>query len=423
MHIIIVNDFSFIQGGADQVALAGARGLAARGHRVTFFAPVGPVDTKLLNHPNITVQCLGQKDILGDSNRIRALWRGLWNAKAARALDQLLANADPRETVVHIHGWTKALTASVFPRLDKRGIASIVTFHDYFCACPNGAFYDYPAEQICHRTPLSMACTFRQCDRRNYGHKLWRVIRQHVQRRCGAFPSSLRHAIVVSRLSENILRPFLPSGIHIHRVGNPNPIDFPKQPAVNVAANRHFTFVGRFTTGKAPQHLAKAAAFLGADVRFVGDGEMRDEIAAICPRAQITGWQNPHQVQAHLQNARALVFPPIWYETQGLVVQEAAGLGVPVLVSDNCAAAEFVANGKTGLIFRGGDVNDLQEKLKQLSDDTLVARLGRNAYDCYWSNPPTITRHASELETVYTEMLAERINKLSHKGEDKISAS
>ena len=41
MHIFVVNDFASLNGGADQVALAGVRGLAARGHRVTFFAPVG----------------------------------------------------------------------------------------------------------------------------------------------------------------------------------------------------------------------------------------------------------------------------------------------------------------------------------------------------------------------------------------------
>jgi glycosyltransferase involved in cell wall biosynthesis len=408
MQIIIANDFAFVQGGASQIAILEARGLAERGHHVEFFTAVGPVDTSLLNHPNISVQCLGQKDILHDPHRIRAMWQGLWNTKAANAFGQMLAKADPRETIVHFHGWTKALTASIFPLPEKHGIMSIVTLHDFFSACPNGGFFDYPAEEICHRTPLSVACTFRQCDQRNYGHKLWRVVRQHTQRHWGAFPSSLRHAIVISHLSERILRPFLPARIRLHQVGNP--IDVPKQPPIDAAARRHFTFVGRFSMEKAPQHFAKAAAFLGVDARFVGDGELRNEIASICPKAHITGWQNAKQVLAHLQNARSLVFPSVWYETQGLVVGEAAALGVPAVVSHSSAAAESVTDGETGLIFRAGDINDLQKQLCRMSDDLLVARLGQAAYECHWTNPPTNARHTAKLESVYTEMLAERMS-------------
>jgi len=120
MHIIIVNDFAFVNGGASQIALAGARGLAERGHRITFFAAVGPVDNALLGHGNIEVHCLGQQDILHDPNRVRAMFRGIWNAKAARVLDGLLARAERRETVVHFHLWNKALTASIFAKPKRR---------------------------------------------------------------------------------------------------------------------------------------------------------------------------------------------------------------------------------------------------------------------------------------------------------------
>jgi glycosyltransferase involved in cell wall biosynthesis len=207
-------------------------------------------------------------------------------------------------------------------------------------------------------------------------------------------------------LSEKVLRPFLPEGIRIHRVGNP--IDSPKLPTVKAAANKHFTFVGRFAYEKAPQHFARAAASLGVDARFVGEGELRDEIASICPQAQITGWQDSEQVQAHLKNARALVFPSVWYETQGLVVGEAAALGVPAIVSSTSAAVEFVLDGETGLVFRTGDIDDLEEKLQRMSDDSLIARLGQAAYERHWRNPPTNGRYAAKLESVYAEMLEER---------------
>ena len=90
VHVVIVNDFASVSGGAAQVAFAGARGLAERGHRVTFFAAVGPVDAALAKHTNITVHCLEQEDILRDPQRMRALWRGIWNSKAGVVFDELL---------------------------------------------------------------------------------------------------------------------------------------------------------------------------------------------------------------------------------------------------------------------------------------------------------------------------------------------
>ena len=99
------------------------------------------------------------------------------------------------------------------------------------------------------------------------------------------------------------------------------------------------------------------------------------------------------------------MFPSVWYETQGLVVGEAAALGVPAIVSNSSAAAEFVIDGKTGLLFKTGDIDDLQEKLRRMTDDALAARLGLAAYEQHWAVPPTTARHAADLEAVYLECL------------------
>jgi glycosyltransferase involved in cell wall biosynthesis len=96
----------------------------------------------------------------------------------------------------------------------------------------------------------------------------------------------------------------------------------------------------------------------------------------------------------------------MWYETQGLVVLEAAALGLPAIVADTCAASQFIVDGKTGLLFRQGDKQDLQKKLLQMNQDSAMAReLGRAAYDRYWSAPTTLSRHTAELVQCYQEVL------------------
>ena len=61
------------------------------------------------------------------------------------------------------------------PRL---GLPAAVTLHDYFLACPNGAYYRYRDAKPCALRPLSAACVMTQCDRVGYAHKAVRVARQ-----------------------------------------------------------------------------------------------------------------------------------------------------------------------------------------------------------------------------------------------------
>jgi glycosyltransferase involved in cell wall biosynthesis len=110
-------------------------------------------------------------------------------------------------------------------------------------------------------------------------------------------------------------------------------------------------------------------------------------------------------VKQELSGARALIFPSLWYETEGLVVLEAAALGVPAVVADSSAARDLVIDGETGLYFRGGDEKALQTVMARLQDDQLVRRLGRAAYVNYWNSPRSLEHHVADLEEVYAQVL------------------
>ena len=62
MHVVIVIDHAHVNGGQAKVAIDSALGLRARGHRVTFFAAVGPADPRLAQ-AGVNVVCLDQDDI------------------------------------------------------------------------------------------------------------------------------------------------------------------------------------------------------------------------------------------------------------------------------------------------------------------------------------------------------------------------
>ena len=134
------------------------------------------------------VVCTSQHAIADDPLRMGALVQGLWNSKAGRAMGDVLGNLDPHQTVVHVHGWTKALSSSVIRAALTRKFKVICTLHDYFSACPNGSFFNYATNTICELQPLSGSCITSQCDRRHYGQSYG-----------GWYAKSCKTASVVSR--------------------------------------------------------------------------------------------------------------------------------------------------------------------------------------------------------------------------------
>ncbi|MGI4758806.1 MAG: glycosyltransferase family 4 protein [Janthinobacterium lividum] len=405
MNIVIISDFAFVEGGASKVALSSARALAMSGHRVILFTAVGPIAPEIQHIEGLEVHCLHQHEILKDPNPTRAAAVGIWNWRSAEAFKVLLMKLSPESTVVHLHTWTKGHSASVIRVAERHGFQVVLTLHDYFSACPNGGFFLYPKQQICQLHPMSVECISTQCDSRNYAYKLWRVGRQFVQSHIGGIPSSIQHFISISDRSENILRPYLPTGALMHRI--PNPINLERAAPCDPSSHDRFCFVGRLAPEKGPALLASCAAGGDLDVVFVGEGPERAHLIRVAPQVEITGWLPPEMVKQTMQTCRALVFPSLWYETQGLAVAEAAAIGLPTIVSSSTAAVEWVDDGVTGLIFEHGNAKDLSEKLRWMqSHGILAADMGLRAYQRYWNSPATMERHCQALEQVYSEMLA-----------------
>lgn len=405
-NIVVVNDFAHVNGGAAQVAISSAAALARRGHNVTFFAAVPPVDESL-RVPNLQVVLTGQSDIARDSSRWRAAAQGIWNAKAAAALSSVLGQLESKDVIVHVHGWTKALSSSVIRAALRKHVSLVITLHDYFLACPNGGFFNFQQRQSCTLRPLSASCLACNCDRSSYAQKLWRTLRHAVQNQVGFGDLPIPHFITLSDFSENLLKSYLPIAQRVHRVINP--CDFPKEAPVSVADNINLVAVGRLSPEKGYTLLARAAAEMRSPVCFVGEGPSADELRLVNPDAQISGWQSREGVLQHLRSARALVLPSVWYEAQPLVVPEAASLGVPAVVPDRCAARDQIEDGATGLLFRTGDQSDLVRKLTMMMDPQIASHLGAEAYRRYWRNPPTLNRHLDELETCYRGILQQRM--------------
>ncbi|GAW86437.1 conserved hypothetical protein [Bathymodiolus platifrons methanotrophic gill symbiont] len=404
IHIIIVNDFAFINGGASNVAITSALALDQAGYSVSFFAAVGPVIPELVNS-NVNVVCLEQCDILHDPNRLRAMTQGIWNAKATKAMDNLLTKWADHEVIVHMHAFVKALSSSIINVCHKHKAPMVLTLHDYFTACPNGGFYDYQQKQLCLRQAMSVDCLKTNCDVRSYKHKIWRIVRNAVQLHICGIPGSIKHFIYISELSKKILQPFLPETAKLHYV--PNPIDVIKSDRVEVEKNIYYIFIGRLSPEKGIDTFCETFSKLNLPAIVVGDGEGLIDLKQKYPSIEFTGWLDKAAISNIIQKAKALVFPTHWYETQGLVVYEALAHGIPAIVPEHCCATEGVEHGQNGLLYNDTDKLGLESAIQQFdnmpSDEVKI--LSETAYNRFWNKADDINQHVNNLISTYNYII------------------
>ena len=402
LTVVIALDHAHLTGGQAKVAFDSAIGLKNAGHRPIVFAAAGPVDPVLVAN-GIEVVCLGQSDLLGNPSRIAAAFQGTWNLKAAQGMKQLLARLPRDSTVVHVHGWAKALSPSIAGPIKASGLPAVYTVHEYFLFCPNGGFYNYQKNHVCTLEPMSLACLATHCDARNYPRKLWRSARQFVMQKVAHLPQVFSDYITISKFQVPIAAPRLPAGIVLHDVSNPiEAADLGPKPA---PASGDIIFVGRISPEKGPFLFAEAARKAGIVPVYVGDGPAAAELRARYPEARILGWKKPAEVKEMMRAARALVFPSLWFEGQPLTVLEAKGLGTPVIVSDGCAGREEIEHGVSGLWFASADAGALAAALVSMKDDAAATAMSNAAYASFWANPPTLDRHVNAIVSIYRDML------------------
>ncbi|HEY3780072.1 MAG TPA: glycosyltransferase family 4 protein [Fimbriimonadaceae bacterium] len=396
MNVVIVNDFAYVNGGAARVALFSAKALAARGVQVHVFAGAGPVDPELLEAPNLKVTCLDHRPY-NDMPLKRSLVAGLWDKAAATAFESVL-DVQP-DSIVHFHSNRDTLSSSVFAPVFKRKLPVVYTCHEYGLTCPYANFFDFKTHGICSRKALSLSCLTAHCNQKGYSRKVWTYTKQAIQNGYLQVPNRLGDVVFVSDFSRRIIEPYLTRAGRRHVLSNP--VDAVPGQKRKLTEDSPFVFVGSLVPGKDPVIAAAAAHKLDVPIRFIGDGELHEEVMRANPNAVITGWLKPEQVREEMLKARAIVLPTRWYETQGLVVQEAAALGVPAIVTRTCAASENIQDRKNGFLIDASNEGQLAAAMEKLSSGQVACEMGAAAYGQFWSKPPTLDNHVNGLLSIY----------------------
>ena len=358
-NVITINDFNYSQGGASKVAIDTANMISKSGIKSVFISAVFDNEQSTLSKDVIQFSLYSQ-EFFHYKNKIKGMKEGIACKSFTRLVGEVLDNFDPKNTVVHVHGWTKACSSDFFRILKSRGFPTFLTLHEYFSFCPNGAYYNYKSKCSCKKKGGSFQCMITNCDSRNYLFKIYRYFRLISYKKNIDF--GYIHLIFISEFEKKVISKQLI--INKYKMIE-NPISI-----IPIRTNKKkydFVYIGRTSSEKGIDLFINLAQKL-PHKNFLIVGNYVTNVNNI----EITGWVSEKEVETYLIESKVLVFPSLWPETFGLNVINALYLGIPCLVSSNTAAENYIINGENGYVFQQGDLDDLY--LCAIKVQTLISK-------------------------------------------------
>jgi glycosyltransferase involved in cell wall biosynthesis len=364
LRVVIINDFSVARGGATTLVQLLARLLRDRGIPVTMLVGDEGKNAEL-EALDIDIVKLGRTRLL-DRGAVSAAVEGIWNPSASSLVDQWIEANDTPQTVYHVNVFSQILSPSIFKVLRRVARRTVIHAHDFFHACPNGAFMDYRKNETCHRTPLGLSCLTTNCDRRSYPQKLWRVGRQVALNY--AMGSDVPWARLIL-LHEKMAPFFNLAGYRNETMAVVrNPVYPFTRDRIQSERNDRFFFIGRLEEEKGPQDFLEAAKLAGVGAEIIGDGPLRPALETAYPDATFHGWREREAIGGIISNARALVIPSRYPEPFGLVAAEASSSGLPVILTSQALLAQEIVENQLGAACNTRDVAAFVAVLKSFAD-------------------------------------------------------
>lgn len=334
-------------------------------------------------------------------------------------LRQVLADFQPELVhIQHLMGWP----GEVGQLLRAAQIPFVVSLHDYWWVCANAQLITNDTQQLCAGPDRFVNCGRCALARAGRLDHTWAAPslalllapalawRNRLLRRTLAQAGAL---VAPSRTVADWYGEHLAPGTPVHVVphGIVSGIASGSNSRVTPAEGGRpvrFVYVGGLDWQKGVHVVVQAMQGIrGAELLIAGDTGANPayvaELRAAAPASvEILGRLDRAELWRTLAHADVLLFPSLWAESYGLVIDEAFAAGVPVLASDLGAQAERVHDGVNGLRLPPGDVAAWQRAMQDLVTDP-----ARRAALAQGITPPlTLTDHARDIMQIYRQLLA-----------------
>lgn len=367
MKILMVNKFLYPNGGSETYIFKLGEALQKRGHEVQYFG-MEHKDRIVGNHAACYTSNMDFHT--GRLQKLLYPFRIIYSVEAKRKMGVVLRDMNP--DVVHLNNINFQLTPSViyavrsYEKKTGRRVKIVYTAHDYQWVCPNHMMRIPSTGRIC------FACRdgqFGNCSKNRCIHN------SRIKSLLGTIEAKFYEKRHTYGLVDVIICPseFMKKQLDTNplladkTVMMRNFIDKDtKETRAQESGQDYVLYFGRFSQEKGTATLLEACRALPQiPFVFAGTGPLQDQVEQV-QNVENRGFVTGDALKDLIAGARFSVYPSEWYENGPFSVMESLMYGTPVLVSDLGGAPELVQAGKTGEIFRGGDVEELTEHIRTL---------------------------------------------------------
>lgn len=319
----------------------------------------------------------------------------VWSRRSFRRLESL-AHTKAID-VAHFHNTFPLISPSAYYAVRRAGVPVVQTLHNFRLICAGGTLSrNGSACESCLDRKSLLPGIVHACYRNSRAATAALSTMLAVHRIAGTYQRQVDTYIA---LSEFARRKFVVGGLPGDRVVvKPNFVS--PDPGVGEGQGGYALFVGRLSEEKGLRILAPAWRTAAAlPLRVVGDGTLND--TAWPEGVAWLGARPREQVMALMQDATVLVLPSTCYENAPLTIIEAFACGLPVIASNIGSLPEFVTHGRTGLLFRPGDPEDLARQVRWAFEHPEELREMRMNARREYEEKYTAERNYKMLMTIY----------------------
>lgn len=342
LSVLLTHNYYQQPGGEDGVFSAEADLLRQRGHDVAQYTEYN-------------------RSITG-FRKFAVPFSSIWSDSShARVLSLL---REVRRDVAHFHNTFPLVSPSAYYACRQLDIPVVQTLHNYRILCPSALFFR--AGQVCEaclgRAPWPSV--LHACYRRSRTATAAVAAMLAIHRLLGTWQ---RMVDVYIALTEFARQKFIKGGLPAAKVVvKPNFVS--PDPGTGRGMGGYILFAGRLSSEKGMRTLIAAWERLSGRVplKILGGGPEARLVVEAVNRLSGLEWlgrRSLSEVYSLMGDATSLVFPSECYEGLPRTVVESFAKGTPVIASDIGAISELVDHGRTGLLFRPGDPDDLAEKV------------------------------------------------------------
>jgi glycosyltransferase involved in cell wall biosynthesis len=395
-HVLLVTDaFPPVSGGSGWSTYELARGLRARGDRITVLRP-RPGTPAGLRVVASAFDGFDVHELGGPSPPIPFVRNYVKNERLAERLAPVVRDLVRAQAVDLVHGQHLLSIPGAIAGAHAAGVPAVATIRDYWPVCYwSDLIHDRSSATLC---PACSGGMMTRCLRAHAG-AAWPVALPAIPYMLANLrwkADRLARADAVIAVSAVMARDLVArapalAGRRVEVI--PNPVDVATldaaaqapRPAVIADPPGPFAiYVGKLAFNKGVQHLipAAAAAKLPWPLIVVGDGPDRAALEAAARASgldvRFTGWLDRAATLALVAHAALLIFPSHGPESLSRVLLEAGGLGVAIAAMDTGGTRDVVVAGDTGLLSTS-PAGLAADVARLVADAPLRARLGEAA--------------------------------------------